>query len=164
MRKLFLHRPTLNADYMLNLFQPRLSAPGTNRREDEEQLIMYWTNFIEMIEGKVSLWQYGIKFDVVSTLTAQNGRLKLMNQAGEIEEFSLDFKAILFFTTGAPYPPPAGFAKPPTIAFQDNSPYPRSNTCANTIYLPSMKPLVSSEEFSYAMAFGILNAAGFGRV
>lgn len=57
MRKLFLHRPTLNADYMLNLFQPRLSAPGTNRREDEEQLIMYWTNFIEMIEGKVSLWQ-----------------------------------------------------------------------------------------------------------
>ena len=41
MRKLFLHRPVLNADYMLDLFKPRLSAPGTNRREDEEQLIMY---------------------------------------------------------------------------------------------------------------------------
>lgn len=58
MRKLFLHRPVLNADYLLNLFKPRLSAPGTNRREDEEQLIIYWVNFIEMIEGKISLWQY----------------------------------------------------------------------------------------------------------
>ena len=60
---------------------------------------MYWTNFIEMIEGKVSLCHYGIKFDAVSTLTAQNGRLNLMNQVGEIEDFTLDFKAILFFTT-----------------------------------------------------------------
>ena len=55
MHKLFLQRPVLNADYMLDLFNPRLSAPGTNRREDEEQLIMYWINFIEMIEGNISL-------------------------------------------------------------------------------------------------------------
>ena len=55
MRKLFLHRPVLNADYMLYVFKPRLSAPGTNRREDEEQLIMYWINFIEMIDGNISL-------------------------------------------------------------------------------------------------------------
>ena len=95
---------------------------------------------------------------------AQNGQLKLKNRTGEIEEFSLDFKTILFFVTGAPYPPPAGFAKPPTIAFQVTSPYPRSNTCGNTIYLPLIKPLVSSEEFAYSMAFGILNAAGFGCV
>ena len=37
---------------MLDFFKPRLSAPGTNRREDEEQ---YWVNFIEMIEGNISL-------------------------------------------------------------------------------------------------------------
>ena len=55
MRKLFLHRPILSVDYLLNHFKPRLSAPGTNRREDEEQLMMYWVNFLEMIEGNIVL-------------------------------------------------------------------------------------------------------------
>jgi len=95
---------------------------------------------------------------------AQNGQLRLKNASGEMEEFNLDYKTLLSFTTGALYPPLAGFAKPPTLAFQDTSPYPRSNTCANTLYLPALRPLPSSEEFAYSMAFGILNAAGFGRV
>ena len=117
---------------VLNLFKPRLSALGTNRRE-EEQLIMYWVNFIKIIEANISLW-YDLCCLYYKLFAAQNGQLKLKNQTGEIEEFSLDFKTIHFFVTGAPYPSPSGFAKPPTIAFQDTSPYPRSNTCGNTIY------------------------------
>jgi len=53
MHKLFVSQPlSLTADYMLSLFQTRLSPEGTNRREEEEQLVMYWVHFIEMIEGK----------------------------------------------------------------------------------------------------------------
>ena len=52
MRKLLVNRrPIVNADYLLNLFKPRLSAPGSNKREEEEQLVMYWVHFIEMIGG-----------------------------------------------------------------------------------------------------------------
>ena len=81
-----------------------------------------------------------------------------------MEEFNLDLKTVLFFVTGSFFPPPAGFSKPPTIAFQNATRYPRSNTCANTLYLPLFRPLQSFEEFAYTMAFSILNAAGFGRV
>ena len=93
-----------------------------------------------------------------------HGKLKLLNTEGDVEEFSLDYKTILAFTTGASYPPPMGFVKTPMLAFQDATRYPRSNTCANTLYLPAMKPLPSSDQFAYDMAFGILNAAGFGHV
>ena len=87
-----------------------------------------------------------------------------MNANGDMEHFILDYTSILAFTTGASYPPPIGFSKKTTIAFQYNSPFPRSNTCANTLYLPAAHPLPSLEQFVYNIAFGILNAAGFGCV
>lgn len=37
---------------MIDLFQSRFSPECSNRREDEEQIWMYWVNFIERIDGK----------------------------------------------------------------------------------------------------------------
>ena len=52
MHKLFVSQPVpLTADYMLDLFTTRFSPEGANRRENEEQTVMYWINFIERIEG-----------------------------------------------------------------------------------------------------------------
>ena len=99
-----------------------------------------------------------------SYLIAKNGRLQLENGNGEIEDFDIAYGTILAFATGVPFPPPSGFVPTPTIAFQDSSPYPRSNTCGNTLYLPVGRPLLSQDQFAYCMAYGILNAAGFGRV
>ena len=36
---------------MLDLFTTRFSPEGANRQEDEEQIVMYWVNLIEPIEG-----------------------------------------------------------------------------------------------------------------
>ena len=42
MQKLFLSRPVpLTSDYILGLFETRFSLEGSNRREDEEQIMMY---------------------------------------------------------------------------------------------------------------------------
>ncbi len=53
-RELFVYSkpPAMTADAMLTLFTPRLSPAGSNRREDEEQLVMLWVHFIQMIECK----------------------------------------------------------------------------------------------------------------
>lgn len=98
----------------------------------------------------------------MSCSTAKQGKLHLIDTNGEVELFKIDFETILAFTTGAPHPPSTGFTKPPTIAFQDEGPHPRSNTGSNTLYLPTIKPLPSSDEYAYYVT--ILNAAEFGRV
>ena len=50
----------------------------------------------------------------------------------------------------------------PIVSFQGNSPYPKSNTCANTIYLSTIE--MSHEKFLYYLVHGITNTAGFGSV
>ena len=53
MHKLLVSRPEpISSDFMLNLFQTRFSLEGSNRREDEEQVVMYWVHFLDMIECK----------------------------------------------------------------------------------------------------------------
>ena len=79
-------------------------------------------------------------------------------------EFQISFENILAFATGAFSEPPLGYEPHPSLSFQTNSPYPRANTCANTIYLSITEPLVPFESFVYYMTSGILNSAGFGRV
>ena len=69
---------------------------------------------------------------------------------------------ILFFTTGAPREPPLKIDPTPSVSYQYTSPYPRSNTCSNTIYLPTNE--IPFEKFLYYMSSGITNPAGFGRV
>ena len=46
----------LDADYILNLFSTQFSEPGCNRREIEEQAIIYWVNFIQLIECKHKIY------------------------------------------------------------------------------------------------------------
>ena len=91
---------------------------------------------------------------------ADSGQLQLLNRSGELETFAISYNMILTFAN----PPLSSFILAPAIAFQAESPYPRANTCANTLHLPLQKPLPRSEEFAYCFAFGLLNSAGFGLI
>ena len=51
MHKLLVSKPVpMTSDFIMDLFQTRFSAEGSNRREDEELVMMYWVHFLEMIE------------------------------------------------------------------------------------------------------------------
>ncbi len=46
------------ATYMIELFQqPAFSDAGSNERDREEQMVMYFVQFIYMLEGVCTLWQ-----------------------------------------------------------------------------------------------------------
>ncbi|XP_039457043.1 G2/M phase-specific E3 ubiquitin-protein ligase-like [Oreochromis aureus] len=65
----------------------------------------------------------------------------------------------MMFATGLTAVPPAGMTPPPRIQFLSVSPFPVSNTCANTLKLPICD---SYSIFKANMDFGIQNAPGFG--
>ncbi len=58
MRKLFVYSETkgipTNAEEMYNLFIPKFSLVGSNKRELEEQVVTFWVQFIEIIAGKTN--------------------------------------------------------------------------------------------------------------
>lgn len=57
MRRLLTYNPEpLTTDFILDLFQARFSPDQSNRREDEEQVWMYWVNFLELIDSKSKLY------------------------------------------------------------------------------------------------------------
>ncbi|XP_025760309.1 G2/M phase-specific E3 ubiquitin-protein ligase [Oreochromis niloticus] len=67
---------------------------------------------------------------------------------------------LMMFATGLTAVPPAGMTPPPPrIQFLSVSPFPVSNTCANTLKLPICD---SYSIFKANMDFGIQNAPGFG--
>ena len=39
-------------DNMIDMFAPKLSPIGSNRRESEEEVVMQWVNYLQMIESK----------------------------------------------------------------------------------------------------------------
>lgn len=52
MRPLFVaSHDVLTADCLQDLFKPDYSPSGSNQREKEEELIMYWINFLQETEG-----------------------------------------------------------------------------------------------------------------
>ncbi len=53
MHQLLVSRPEpLTSDTLFDQFQSNLSPLGSNRREDEEQMIVYWNHFLELIGCK----------------------------------------------------------------------------------------------------------------
>ena len=42
----------LTSDYIIDIFKPMLSLPGSNVREREEAILLQWTNYVQLIEGK----------------------------------------------------------------------------------------------------------------
>ena len=45
----------LSADDLLQLFPPQFSLEGSNHREEEERIFMYWADFMYHIEGMLTL-------------------------------------------------------------------------------------------------------------
>jgi len=85
-----------------------------------------------------------------------------MDAQGSEETFVINLGDILAFVTGASSVPPIGFTSPPSIVFQETSPFPISNTCANILKLPLS--VDSFNMFMYNFCYGISNAIGFGHV
>ena len=94
--------------------------------------------------------------------TDNDGNIKAVSHEDEEVQMTVTYEMILFFTTGAPRKPPLRFDPTPSVSSQYTSPYPRSNTCSNTIYLPTNE--IPFEKFLYYMTYSITNTAGFGLV
>ena len=77
--------------------------------------------------------------------------------------YSVTLPEILIFATGSNEIPPLGFRPKPQIYFWDEA-RPRSNTCANILYLPLhlQKDDLSYDLFKEFMDFSILNSPTFG--
>ena len=43
----------LTSDHMIDLFEPIMSISGSNRREEEEAIVLKWINYLQLIEGEV---------------------------------------------------------------------------------------------------------------
>ena len=43
----------ISADLLQELFEVQFSPQGANAREKEEQLVLYWINFLHEVEGKL---------------------------------------------------------------------------------------------------------------
>ena len=125
----------LTADEVTNLFQVKRSLPGSNKFEDENLLLSFWNDLLIDIEE------------------------------GESE---LTLEMVLSFATGCPCVPPIGFSPiVPAIAFLhdleadgNKSKFPKANTCALKLYLPTVHSKYN--DFKNAMAYGIMNTKGFG--
>ncbi len=54
---LFTASPPLTAGQTIDLFRPNLSPIGSNRRDDEESIVMLWVNYLQNIEGIILFFQ-----------------------------------------------------------------------------------------------------------
>ena len=96
-------------------------------------------------------------------LTDCNGTIELVNPRDQDEEtYHISLEDIMIFATGMAEEPPMGFDPKPSLVFHTDSCFPRANTCANEISIPTQR--VSYEEFAYNMSFGIANTMGFGQL
>lgn len=124
-----------------------------------------WLGCREYLLGAGFLYNYTVAKNIFTYIpilffcvvnAAKSGVLKLAGNDGDIQTLTVTFEILLSFATGAPRPPPAGNKPMPTLAFEDQrSPFPRANTCSNTLYLSIAKPLPSPEVFAYNMAYGM---------
>ena len=130
---------TLSARAVRLLFSPKLSEPGANRREVEEEMLLHWSYFLSDVEEGSITVESG---EQISTLTLED---------------------ILAFATGATSFPVLGFEQQGTITFLHNGGmFPTASTCSLQVCLPVHRDY---EVFKAKMAFGILNAHGlFGKV
>ncbi len=82
------------------------------------------------------------------------------------EECTITLENIMMFTTGLTTFPPLGFPVGPTVTFlheedgHGKSRFPKANTCACILMLPTTHQ--TYESFELAMCYGIGNAGGFG--
>ena len=83
------------------------------------------------------------------------------------EEYTVTLENIMMFTTGLTTFPPLGFPVGPaavTFLHEDDrhgkSRFPKANTCACILMLPTTHQ--TYESFEHAMCYGIGNAGGFG--
>ena len=91
-----------------------------------------------------------------------DGRL-VANEDPDGEDFFIDLRTVLIFTTGADHEPPAGFGSGcmPEIRFERENRLPHASTCGPTLYLPLQ--MDDPDNFSHRMDFAICNAHGFGK-
>lgn len=91
------------------------------------------------------------------------GTIELVNPRDQDKEtFHVSLEGIMIFATGMAEEPPMGFHPKPSLVFHSDSCFPKANTCANEISIPTQR--MPYEEFAYNMSFGITNSVGFGQL
>ena len=118
------------------------SEAGSNVRELEEEVAMYWVMLLSEIEEATGEL-------VVTDVDAPNCSIHIT------------LADILIFVTGSSDVPPMGFSPKPVIMFSSGTAFPISSTCSNTLTLPLG---LCYEQFKYNIAFGIQNSPGFQRI
>ena len=103
---------TWSARAVCILFSPKLSEPGANRREVEEEMLLHWRYFLSDVEQ--------------GSITVESG--------GQISTLTLE--DILAFATGATSFPVLGFEQQGTITFLHNGGmFPMVSTCSLQVCL-----------------------------
>ena len=64
-----------------------------------------------------------------TSYTASGGSIEATSPTGETAVYHITLPDVLAFITGCPTVPPIGFQPEPSINFQNESPFPRANTC-----------------------------------
>ena len=61
MHRLFTSQPQPLTPYsVFDMFHAKLSSEGSNQREDQDQVLMYWSHFLELVGCKFALCVYPI--------------------------------------------------------------------------------------------------------
>ncbi|XP_074659127.1 G2/M phase-specific E3 ubiquitin-protein ligase-like [Tubulanus polymorphus] len=139
--KVFSGAPSpMSVDYMTQLFHVDYSPPGSNKRVEEEQIIMNWTFLLEeSFEGNIK-------------------------EKTDVGEMTLSLEDIHMFVTGSSQKPIIGFHHKPRIEFNHSGDgyLVHANTCAMVIRLPVNKKMLEVKSFVKEMTFCIYNSPGFG--
>lgn len=62
----------LNAEDLINLFQPVLSIAGSSRRQEESSVLCFWRDLLIDIEGTVNLAELNSELGIVQNLNFIN--------------------------------------------------------------------------------------------
>ena len=138
----------LTAEMLDDLFTPRYSEIGSNRRVKEESIMMNFTHFLEDVEAG----------DAQTTV--------LCPETDELSSMILKLADILQFLTGSPSIPVFGFDAKPLVTFEhaDVSRKLHVSTCSLELCFPVNDAMLEYSSFKSDFVECIISSPGFGLV
>lgn len=138
----------LTAEMIDDLYTPRYSEIGSNRRVKEESIIMNFTHFLEDVEGG----------EAETTV--------LCPETDELSSMTLKLPDILQFLTGSPSIPVFGFEANALVTFEhaDVSRKLHVSTCSLELCFPVNETMLEYNSFKNDVIECIISSPGFGLV
>ena len=138
----------LTAELLDDLFTPRYSENGSNRRVKEECIMMNFTHFLEDVEAG----------DAQTTV--------LCTETDDVSSVTLKLADILQFLTGSPSVPVFGFTSNASVKFEHTevSRKLHVSTCSLELCFPVNDVLLEYSSFKKDVIECIISSPGFGLV